>query len=66
MPLGTRDSTLNLDSDTEVTTFVDHHLSWTLGGPRESWEPERATRLSARPSVVRPYDQGRGSGPRSP
>ncbi len=58
MPLDTRDSALNPHSDTEVTTFVDHHLSWTLGGPRASWEPERATRTSARLSVVRPYEQG--------
>jgi hypothetical protein len=59
MPLDTRDIELDMHSDTFVTTFVDHHLSWTLGGPRESWEPERATRLSERLAVVRPYDQRR-------
>lgn len=57
MPLDTRDVELDLDSDTFVTTFLDHHLAWTLGGPRESWEPARATRISERLSVVRPYDQ---------
>ena len=61
MPLDTRDIELDMHSDTFVTTFVDHHLSWTLGGPRESWEPERATRLSERLAVVRPYDQRRRS-----
>jgi hypothetical protein len=59
MPLDTRDVELDMDSDTFVTTFVDHHLSWTLGGPRASWEPERATRIGERLSVVRPYDQRR-------
>lgn len=59
MPLDTRDIELDMHSDTFVTTFVDHHLSWTLGGPRDSWEPERATRLSDRLAVVRPYDQRR-------
>ena len=24
----------DMHDDTFVTTFVDHHLSWTLGGPR--------------------------------
>ena len=54
-----RDVELDMHSDAFVTTFVDHHLSWTLGGPRESWEPERGTRLSERLVVVRPYDQRR-------
>jgi hypothetical protein len=66
MPLDTRDVELDLDSDTFVTTFLDHHLSFTLGGPRSSWEPERATRISERLSVVRPHDQGRRSASTSP
>ena len=57
MPLDTRGLELDPDSDTVVTTFLDHHLAWTLGGPRASWEPGRATRISERLSVVRPYDQ---------
>lgn len=58
MPLDTRDIELDMDSDVAVTTFVDHHLSFTLGGPRESWEPG-STLLSSRLAVVRPYDQRR-------
>jgi hypothetical protein len=56
MPLDTRDIELDMDDDIAVTTFVDHHLSWTLGGPRESWEPT-TTLVSPRLAVVRPYDQ---------
>jgi len=59
LPLDTRDVELDMDSDTSVTTFVDHHLTWTLGGPRESWEGTRVTRLSERFAIVRPYDQRR-------
>jgi hypothetical protein len=59
MPLDTRDVELDMHSDTFVTTFVDHHLSWTLGGARESRESERATRISERVAVVRHYDQRR-------
>jgi hypothetical protein len=57
MPLDTRDIELDMDDDVAVTTFVDHHLSWTLGGPRASWEAARTTPLSPRFAVVRPYDQ---------
>jgi hypothetical protein len=59
MPLDTRDIELDMHSDTFVTTFVDHHVSWTIGGPRESWGSERTTRISERLAVVRHYDQRR-------
>ena len=58
MPLDTRDVELDMDDNIAVRAFVDHHLSWTLGGPRESWEPG-STLLSPRLAVVRPYDQRR-------
>ena len=58
MPLDVRDIELDMNDNIAVTTFVDHHLSWTLGGPRESWEPA-TTLLSPRLAVVRPYDQRR-------
>jgi hypothetical protein len=59
MPLDTRDVEIDLGDDVFVRHFVDQHLSFTLGGPRSSWEPQRATRISERLSVVRPYDQKR-------
>lgn len=54
MPLDTRDVELDMDDDIAVTTFVDHHVSWTLGGPRESWEPQSLL-LSPRLAVVQPH-----------
>lgn len=57
MPLDTRDVEADMHSDTFVRTFADHHLSWTLGGPRESREPARAPRIGERLAVVRPHDQ---------
>ena len=56
MPLDTRDVDLDMDDNIAVRAFVDHHLSWTLGGPRESGEPG-TTLLSPRLAVVRPHDQ---------
>lgn len=38
MPLDGRDVTLDLTDDIAVTTFLSHHLEFTIGGPRESWE----------------------------
>ena len=57
MPLDMRDIDFDLADNITVTTFVSHHLEFTLGGPRASWEPERATPLGPRFAMVRPYDQ---------
>jgi hypothetical protein len=57
MPLDTRDVQVDLSDDIFVRHFVDQHLHFTLGAAREVWEPERATRISERLSVVRPYNQ---------
>ena len=42
MPLDTRDIELDTSDNIAVTTFLSHHLEFTLGGPRESWERARA------------------------
>lgn len=55
MPLDGRDVTLDLADDIGVTTFLSHHLEFTLGGPRESWEAARSTPLSRRMVAVRPW-----------
>lgn len=62
MPLDGRDVELDMSDDIAVTTFLSHHLEFTLGGPRESWEAARTTPLSSRLSVVRPWT----SSPRGP
>ncbi|MHA6630897.1 hypothetical protein ACU61A_36120 [Pseudonocardia sichuanensis] len=58
MPLDGRDVTLDLADECAVTTFMSHHLEWTLGGPRESWEAARSTPISRRLTVVRPWGAG--------
>lgn len=55
MPLDGRDVTLDLTDERAVTTFLAHHLEFTLGGPRESWEAARSTPFSRRLTVVRPW-----------
>jgi hypothetical protein len=60
LPLDTRDVEIDLDDDVFVRDFVDHHLVWTLGGPRATWETQRATRVGERLAVVRAYDQRSG------
>lgn len=55
MPFDTRDLELDLNDEIAVRTFLSRHVEFTLGGPRESWEPARATRISHRLSVVRPW-----------
>jgi len=55
MPLDARDVELDMSDDVSVTTFISHHLEFTLGGPRESWEAARTTPLSPHLSVVRPW-----------
>lgn len=57
MPLDARDLTLDLSDDIAVETFLSHHLEFTLGAPRASWEP-RSTLLGPRFAVVRPWTQG--------
>lgn len=59
IPLDTRDIHVDFGDDIFVRHFVDQHLHFSLGAAREVWEPERATRISDRLSVVRPHDQGR-------
>lgn len=58
MPLDTRDIELDLADNIAVSMFLLHHLEFTLGGPRESWERARTTPLGPRFAVVRPYTQG--------
>jgi hypothetical protein len=58
MPLDARDVELDLTDDIALTTFVSHHLEFTLGGPRQSWEAARTTPLGPRFAVVRPWSQG--------
>jgi hypothetical protein len=58
MPLDARDIDLDTSDNIAVTTFLSHHLEFTLGGPRESWERARTTPFGPRFSVVRPYGHG--------
>jgi hypothetical protein len=58
MPLDTRDIDLDMSDNIAVSTFVSHHVEFSLGGPRESWERARSTPLAPRFAVVRPYTQG--------
>jgi hypothetical protein len=58
MPLDTRDIDLDMTDNIAVSTVLSHHLEFTLGGPRESWERARTTPLGPRFAVVRPYTQG--------
>ena len=58
MPLETRDIDLDMADNIAVFTFVSHHIEFTLGGPRESWERARTTPLGPRFAVVRSYMQG--------
>ncbi|MDQ4116468.1 MAG: hypothetical protein M3235_05830 [Actinomycetota bacterium] len=55
LPLDTRDVELDLSSERQVTTFLTQLIEFTVGGPRETWEPARSTPLSPRLAVVRPY-----------
>lgn len=57
MPLDTRDTELDMADNIAVSTFLSHHIEFTLGGPRESWERARTTPLGPRFAVVRPYTQ---------
>lgn len=58
MPLDARDVQLDMRDNIAVTTFISHHIEFTLGGPRESWERARTTPFGPRFAVVRPYTQG--------
>jgi hypothetical protein len=58
MPLDTRDIDLDMTDNIAVSTFLSHHLEFTLGGPRESWERARTTPFGPRFTIVRPYTQG--------
>ena len=55
MPLDCRDVDLDVREEFAVTNFLTRFLEFTLGGPRESWEPARSTPLGARLAVVRPW-----------
>lgn len=56
MPLDARDIELNMSDSIAVDSFLSHHLEFTLGGPRESWEP-RSTPLASKFAVIRPWTQ---------
>jgi hypothetical protein len=55
MPLDCRDVDLDVRDEFAVTNFLTRLLEFTLGGPRESWEPARSTPLGPRLAVVRPW-----------
>lgn len=55
MPLDVRDLQLEISDTIAVKTFLSHHLEFTLGGPRSTWEAARTTPLSPRFAVVRPW-----------
>ena len=55
LPLDGRDVELDLADERGVATFLSHHLEFTLGGPRESWEAARSRPVSRRLAVVRPW-----------
>lgn len=55
MPLDCRDVDLDVRDEFAVTNFLTRFLEFTLGGPRESWEPARSTPLGPRLAVVRPW-----------
>jgi hypothetical protein len=54
LPLDTRDVDLDMSDNIAVSTFLAHHLEFTLGGPRESWAA-RSIPLSRGLSVVQPF-----------
>lgn len=55
MPIDGRDVELDINDDAAATTFLNHLLEFTLGGARVEWEAARATPLSPRLAVVRPW-----------
>jgi hypothetical protein len=55
MPLDCRNVDLDVSDEFTVTTFLTRFLEFTLGGPRESWEPARSTPLGPRLAIVRPW-----------
>lgn len=55
MPLDCRNVELDVRDEFAVTNFITRFLEFTLGGPRESWEPARSTPLGPRFAVVRPW-----------
>jgi len=55
LPLDTRPLMIDLTDESALITLVSHHIEFTLGGPRESWEPKQAIKISDRLSVVRPW-----------
>ena len=59
LPYDTRDVDLDPGDRIAVGNFLLHLVEFTLGGPRESWEPARATPISRRLSVVRPWNADR-------
>ncbi|MET0191101.1 MAG: hypothetical protein ABW212_19030 [Pseudonocardia sediminis] len=58
LPVDGRDVELDIRDGVAVTTFLNHLLEFTLGGPRDAWEPARTTPIGPRLSVVRPWSTG--------
>lgn len=57
MPLETGRLGLKGAGEMEMQNVLTRYIEWTLGGPRESWEADRATAVGPRLSVVRPWLQ---------
>jgi hypothetical protein len=57
LPYDTRGLDLDIRDNIAVTTFLNHLLEFTLGGPRPSWEAARSTPFGQRFAVVRPQTQ---------
>jgi len=55
LPLDTRPLAVDLADESALITLISHHIEHSLGGPRESWEPERTFKLSDKLAVVRPW-----------
>jgi hypothetical protein len=48
MPLDAREVTMDMNDNIAVSMFLLHHIEFTLGGPRESWERARSTPFGPR------------------
>ena len=57
MPLDAGRLDLEGAGEMALQNVITRYVEWTLGGPRESWEAERATAVGPGLSLVRPWLQ---------
>lgn len=57
LPLPTSRLDVDTGDDKAMNTLVVRYIEWSLGGPRESWESERATLMGRGMTIVRPWVQ---------